>query len=350
MATIDTIKLLPKTADAYFEMNNMIAFIAKANTSANVAITTEKSEKRGGQNNALLATIYSDRAVEVTVTAVDWQPEFLAASIGTTIAIGTYNFKADETTYIAVGDGTPAGTGDTHVNITLPDVPVDQKITLKINGEYVKIAATTTTVDVKPYGFVNGDCVSVLAVYAQKGRRVGISTNSTPSIGKLTLSSPLFTGGAGEVGKAEYVFPSFQFDGNFTHDFSADANFELKGTALSSGGVCGSGTEYGFYQEYILNDASLNTFSSIVSTPTIVELDLSDTETQQITTYGVKNDLYDRVLLENNDTKLTYVSGTPATCTVSTTGLITPVAVGTSVIIVTYDSRLTAAIEVTVVE
>ena len=100
----------------------------------------------------------------------------------------------------------------------------------------------------------------------------------------------------------------------------------------------------------MLNDESLTTFSSIVSTPTIVELDLSDAEKQQITTYGVKNDLYDRVLLENNDTKLTYVSGTPATCTVSTTGLITPVAVGTSVITVTYDSRLTATIEVTVVE
>lgn len=349
MATIEDVKLLPKTADAYFKMNGMLAFVAKANTAASVEISMEKTEKRGGQNNALLATIFSNTAVAVSVTAIDWKPEFLAASIGSTISVGSYNFRADETTYVGVGDGTPAGTSDTHVNITLPAVPANNVINIRVDGGYIEIPATTVTVDVKPYGFTNGSCVPVLALYTQTGKKVSIGTNSTPCIGELTLSSPLFTGGAGEVGKSEYVFPSFQFDGNFTHNFSNDANFELKGTALQSGGSCGSGTEYGYYQEYSLSDATLTAFTSIVATPTVVELDLSDTETQQITTYGVKNALHDRSLLANNDAKLTYVSGTPATCTVSSTGLVTPVAVGTSVITVTYDTRLTTTITVTVV-
>lgn len=347
---MDEVRLLPKTADAYFKMGGKLAFVAKANTAANVAITMQQKDIRGGQNNSLLATIFSDTAVKVKVTSVSWQPEFLAASIGSTISVGSYDFYSDDVTYTAVGDGTPAGTGDTHVNITLPDVPVDKVINVAVNGGYIQIPATTKIVDVKPYGYKNGDCISIIAIFSQTGKRVGISSTSTPSIGELTLSSPLFSGTQGTVGKAEYKFPSFQFDGNFTHDFSADAKFELSGAALQSGsGICGKGTEYGEYKEYATNDATLTAYNSIVATPTITELDLSDTETQQITVYGVKNDLYDRALLANNDTKITYVSGTPATATVSATGLITPVAVGTSVITITYDTRLTTTITVTVV-
>lgn len=350
MAETQDVKLLPKTADCIFKMNGMIAFTGRANTAAKVDITSQKKEIRGGQNNALLSTIYSDRAVGASVTSVEWKAEFLASSIGSTITIGSYNFYSDELTYAVVGDGTPAGTGDTHCNITLPAIPADKVINIVTVGGYIKVPATTAVVDVKPYGYVNGDCISVLAIFPQKGRRVSISTDTPPSIGEFILTSPLFLGTVGAVGKAEYVFPRFQFEGNFSHDFSADAKFELKGSALKSGNsVCGGSNEYGYYQEYEIDDATLTAYNSIVATPTITELDLSDTETQQITVYGVKNDLYDRALLANNDTKITYMSGTPATATVSATGLITPVAVGTSVITITYDTRLTTTITVTVV-
>ncbi|WP_280371167.1 hypothetical protein [Nocardia wallacei] len=73
------------------------------------------------------------------------------------------------------------------------------------------------------------------------------------------------------------------------------------------------------------------TITSISVTPSTTELDLSDTETQQLAV--VDNNAVDRTSVA------TYVSGTPGVATVSSGGLITPVSVGTSTVTVTYSGQ-----------
>ena len=72
------------------------------------------------------------------------------------------------------------------------------------------------------------------------------------------------------------------------------------------------------------------TLSALDVTPANATLDLSSGETQQLT--AVDNNNVDRT------TQATWVSGTPATATVNSAGVVTPVAVGTSVITGTYNT------------
>lgn len=335
---------LPKTADAIFKYQGEVAFVAKANTSAAVTISQTKTEKRGGQDNVLIGTIFSDKTIEVSLTAASWMPEFLAAEVGSPIKIGSYEFISNDLNIVAT-DGTSS-----KVVIELPSVPVDKYINVKrSDGTYVKVPATTTTVDLTAYGFKVGDCVSALGLFDYTGKRINLSTSTSPMVGELTLTSPIFKSSVGKVGKSEYVFPIFQFDGNFTHTYSADATYELKGNPLATdSGDCGQGESYGYYQEYMDDEALLTSYSTIVATPSVIELKAADTETETLAVYGKKSALYDRVLLSNTDSKLTFTSSEPSYATVDK-GVVKAVAAGSTVITVKYDNSLTTTVDVTVV-
>lgn len=99
--------------------------------------------------------------------------------------------------------------------------------------------------------------------------------------------------------------------------------------------------EYNMQAITIAWDKTLNV-TAISVIPATVELDLSEVETQQLTTVFTP--------ANPDDTGLTYVSSDPTKATVSTTGLITPIAVGTATITVTSnDGSFTDTCVVTVV-
>lgn len=75
--------------------------------------------------------------------------------------------------------------------------------------------------------------------------------------------------------------------------------------------------------------------------PANATLDLSAGETQQLTATDSNG--------VNRTTQVTWVSGTPANATVNSSGVVTPVAVGSSVITATYLGTLTDTCNVTVV-
>ena len=177
---------LPKTADAIFEYQGEVAFVAKANTSAAVTISQTKTEKRGGQDNVLIGTIFSDKTIEVSITAASWMPEFLAAEVGSPIKIGGYEFISNDLNIVATEKSSD-------IVVELPAVPVDKVIHLKrADGTYVKVPATGTTVSIKEFGFNKGDCVSALGLFDYTGKRIDLSTSTSPMVGKLTLTSPIF--------------------------------------------------------------------------------------------------------------------------------------------------------------
>lgn len=334
------VRLLPKVADAYFKINGQLAFVAKANTAANVNITTQRTDKRGGQDNAILATVFSDSNVEVGFTSVSWQPEYLAASIGATIQIRDDLVFNSENLSVAVKDS----------KITLSEVPADKTVYIQKDGGYIAIPAESTIVDVSNYGLKDGECLTCVMMLKRSGKRIGISTDITPTIGELTLSSPLFAGAKGRIGTAEYVFPTFQFGGNFDHQFSTDASYALSGQALATASdVCGMGSEFGHYQEYISDEEEITSFTQIIATPSVMELTLSENETGTITVYGLKNALYDRIPITTN---LVFGTDSENITVDAERGVVTPVSTtsGTNAVVtVKYNNSLEAKVSVSVV-
>lgn len=330
---------LPKTADAYYYIDDMLAFTAKANTSANVDIKTTQSEIKGGQNNSTIGVVTSEKAIDVSFETPEWKPEFLAANIGTTIRYGDQNFTIGNVTYQADENG----------KITLDEVPADSKLQVSINGDWLVLAIEGTTapisVDLSSYGIKKGNCVEAVGTFKRKGKEISLTVDTDPTVGKLVLTSPIFKGTKGEVGTSEYTFPAFALSGNWTQAFSADAKYTVSGKPIAvAGEKCGEGETYGYYREYIKDEAELS-IAMIAASPSVIELEVGDT--QQLTVYGAKNALYEKIELTDG---VTYaVDGSETGITVSATGLVTAVsACSNAVVNIAYkDFKATATVTVT---
>ncbi|MBU5332104.1 Ig-like domain-containing protein [Anaerocolumna aminovalerica] len=335
------VRFLPKVANAVFRVDDTIAFVAKSNTDASVNITMEKNEVKGGQDNALLGAIFSDTAVEVSFTSVEWKPEFLAANIGSPIKVGSFDFMAEDLKLKAVDNSGK-------IEITLPAVPTDKRIFIENNGGYMEVSAATTIIDVTAYGYQEGDCLNIIAMFPRKGKRIAIGTEQTPLVGELILTSPIFEGTKGKVGKSQYKFDAFQFNGNFTQNFSNDASFEMTGNAIASpSDSCDEGDLYGSYQEYLDDETEITNYSTILAVPSLIEI--TGTGDQVISVYGIKNALYDRALIEPGaDLVFSIPSKDNGVATVAQTGTVTGVASGSTTVTVTYKERLIATVDVVV--
>lgn len=335
------IRFLPKVANAVFEVDGNIAFVAKANTDASVNITMEKQEVVAGQNNAVLGTIFSDTKVEASFTSVEWKPEFLAATIGSTIKVGKFDFMSDNLKLTTLDN-------EGKIEITLPSIPSNKKIYIENKGSYIEVPVATTTVDVTALGFNAGDCLSLIGMFPRQGKRISIGTEQTPLIGRLTLSTPIFEGTKGRVGESQYVFDAFQFNGNFTQNFTSDSNYEMSGTAIASeSNSCNEGEVYGSYQEYLNDESEITNYTTILATPSIVELSTSGK--QILSVYGIKNALYDRILIEPSaELVFSIPSEGNSVATVAQDGAITAVATGETVVTVTHKGKLTSKVNVTV--
>lgn len=301
---------LPKTADAVFKVDGVVAFIAKANTSANAAVETTQEQIKGGQTNSVIGVVTSEKAVTASFTTPEWQPEFLAANVGSKIRYGKQNFFITNQTF----------TVDENGKITLTDSPSDGVIQIETSGGYISVqVGESKEVDVTAYGFAAKNCVTVLGFFPKEGKEISIETDTDPFVGELTLSSPIFKGTKGRVGEAQYVFPAFALSGNWNQTFEANAAYEISGTAIATEGEkCGESGTYGYYREFIENDETLNNFVNITATPSVAELQTG--ETQQITVYGIRGALSEKSDITEDATFAVVGEGT--TVTISDKGLI----------------------------
>lgn len=326
-------RFLPKVANATFYYDDVLAFVAKANTDSQVNIQTTQDQIRAGQNNVVIGAVTSEKSIDVSFSTPEWKPEFLAANIGETIQVGNWSFEVSDTTYTVTED-----------KITLTEMPTDKRIYIDVKGTYVKVdVPDNLIVDVSVYG-VSDKCISVVGMFDKKGKRINLSTDTDPLVGKLVLDSPIFEGTKGKVGTSQYVFPAFALSGNWDQTYGADATHEISGTAIATDSeVCGEGQSYGYYQEYVDTD-SLDSFSMISAAPSVIELEVNETET--ISVYGSMGVLYNKTKITSGVTFATEV--TEFFTVEAETGVVTAVSAGTGTITVTYgDLTTTVSVEVT---
>lgn len=315
---------LPKVADAIFEVDGIVAFIAKANTSAQVEITTTQDEIRGGQANSIIGVVTSQRDVNITFATPEWQPEFLAANVGTTIKVGNVNCYIDDVPYTADANG----------KITLAAQPVDNVIRVQLAGGWVTVTVTEKTADLSPYGVTEGECITAIALMEKNGKEISILADTDPTIGKLILTSPIFRGDKGKVGSAQYTFPSFALSGNWTQSFSSDASYEISGKAIAvAGDNCGEGSSYGYYREYIIDEDTLSAFAQIIVSPSVIELKTGDTE--QLAVYGAKGALYEKTDITSGST-FAVDEGSASILSVTSAGVVSALGEGTGKVTATH--------------
>lgn len=324
-------RFMPKVANATFKYNGVIAFTATANTDSQVNIQTTQDQIRAGQNNVVIGAVTSEKTIDISFSTPEWKIEFLAANIGETIQVGNFSFTVTDKTY-TINDN----------KITLDSVPADKTIHIDSANGYITVPVTSTEVDLSAYG-ITDKCVSVVVMTDKNGKRVNLSADTDPLVGELVLDSPIFEGTKGKVGTSQYVFPAFALSGNWNHQHGADASYEITGTAVAtSSTVCGEGQSYGYYQEYIDGEDN-SSYSMIMAAPSSVELKVGETET--LTVYGSKGVMYAKSVVKGakfatEDTGYFTVD--------AASGKITPVAVGTGTITVTY-GKLTTTVDVEII-
>lgn len=319
-------RFMPKVADATFKYNDMIAFVAKANTATQVNIQTTQDQIRAGQNNAVIGVITSEKTIDVSFSTPEWQPEFLAANIGEEIKVGNFAFEVTDL-QLPSEDGI----------ITLPSIPSNNKIYVQINSSWVTILVENTTVNLTSYGIKGEDCVSVIGMFNANGKRINLSVDTDPLVGELILTSPIFEGTKGKVGTSQYVFPAFALSGNWNQQYGSDSTYEISGQPIaSSSQVCGEGQTYGYYQENVTGDDT-NAFSMIVAAPSVVELTVGG-ESETLSVYGARGALYTKSQISG----ATFATEDTSYFTVNAnTGEISPVSAGTGTVTVTYNNLIT---------
>ena len=328
---------VPSTADFLFYHGDKLACKGTANLEAAIKASMENKDITAGKSNRLVFSYIYGRKIAITLTAANWDLSYLSAQVGSEIFVGLSDvYKQDECVVLTAGIGTLATTpvSGTNVSVELP------------NGLFVEITPVGSTIDLTSYGLTT-ESIKATYKYNTTVKSVTVDATSTPMIGRLVLNADKYNNSVGKIADLQIEIPSYQLDGAFELSMTPDgvASSNLSGTALAvDGNTCTDGSVYAYVKE-IPSVATEYPIIDIAATPSTITLSLAGTKTSTLSVLGIRGGLYSNVSIANTD--CTFTSGTPATATVSTAGVITGVAAGTSIITVTTQGK-TDTVNVTV--
>jgi len=321
---------LVSTADFAFYVDDILACTGTTNLNASLEVSMEEQNVNAGKGNKLVYSYKYGRQLNATLEAADWKLEYLAMASGSKITEGmTDVYKFHECVILTNGIGVLSTTPIGNVAVELP------------NGIILTVTPEGTTIDLSDYG-LTGEKDSVKATYRYNrvAKSITIDGESTPMCGKLVLDADRHNNKLGKVGSVQIIIPSYQLNGNFNIEFTPDGvtSTSLEGKSLAvDGDTCKDGSVYAYIKEFDEKATAISVLE-IAATPGTITLDSTDlTKTATISVIGLKGSLYSPIELENTD--CTFVSDTPATATVDTNGVVTPVGAGSAKITVTYDGK-----------
>lgn len=275
-------------------------------------------EISGGQGNQLLYDAQHSKKLTFTITDAKFDEGYIAVNSGVLITNGAKDiFYREFITLDASGVGTitkvPTGTGKVYLQ-----------------------NATGTVLTVAPTG-------STVTWLAQANNKVEAIYKYSTTVDSIDLNAAIFTKSyemtlighifdkSGNSAELQIIIPQYKPDGKFSLTLKADgySTTPLNGKAL----VDQVTSSYGSMNIVNLSGSAI-VYTNIVASPSTVTLSTTTT-TQQITVYALRGGNYAPVTLDL--ALCSFTSGTPATATVgASTGLITRVAVGTSLVTVTH--------------
>jgi len=335
----------------YNKSTNDLAFASKTMLDTAIEITTSNQEISGGQGNALQYVYFHSPKLNLTLTEVQFNLAMVAANVGSAITTGNNVWTEESITLTTGGAGTVSATP-----VVTPGV------TSTIYGWVTNASDVTSRVTFSGTGFTlaggsSGDVVCVRYYVANSAsRQVSIPANFVPSNVRLVMDCQLASSdtssvsGASIIGRIQFEIGSAQLSGAQTITMSSTgvSNTPLKAMALADKtGVTGC-TGAGIYGKITEIVDSANWYDTVsIVTPTVDPVAISSgAPTSQIVMYAIPS-VGSAFVAPAGD--FTYVSGTPATATVSATGLITRVTTGSTLITVTVTGKTSVKSTINVV-
>lgn len=299
--------------------NDVLVAVSETETSNTITQSVNTQEIRGGEFAQLLLEYSLEKTLEINLTDARWLPEFLAFNNGSNFVSETINSYERESVTLVSDNG------------TLSMTPVGDIFVERQNGSIQTVTPTGSNFTVAGAG---NETVEVYFRTSKSVDRLQIEANRFPGTFKLIVRNKIFNSDNGQgtpIGELISVVPNWKVMGNteLTFDMGTPLTSTLNGKALAYNDPDSNKT---IYADIIIDKTSANVNADIVNlfaTPDSATLDISEGDTLQITTFGIRGNGRTNI---SNPTGVTYVSGTPANATVSASGLVTPVQAGTSTI------------------
>lgn len=337
----------------FYDNNHNLYMTAMALTDAGFNTSVSEDIVRAGSSNGRIGSYFYDSNLGLTLTSVTFSLEYLASKLGSVIEANGDVFTNETITTTVANTITVTKTpiapfADSAVVYGWYKLPTESNWnTITFNG----VNATVSDL-------ASGTTVCVKYAYEDLGSRsFRVSSEIVPNIAYALMKIPMLKSGtaqenytsASKVGEMQVKIPKFQFDPNtdLALTSSGHASISLAGNALIN--YTGSCDNSGWYAEIVEVIYGKDEFADVKAI--VIEdsdIDLAVGETQTLVVYKLFNGIVAPSILANS--KITFVSSTPATATVSSGGVVTAVTGGTTSITatVTGHTNLVATALVTV--
>ena len=324
-------------------------FTSKTLQESGISISVTAEDIRGGLSNPLLGRYFHDSILEANITDALLNLQYLALNVGGEVVIGGSSLVTETVTG---GSGT----------LTVQGTPVAfgnagtvgwYTLAGQENWAPITFSGQTASAD----GVTSGETYCVRYNATDAGiQEFTVPSAIIPSEVHLVMTYPLFAGGtnveqistSSQVGELVVDIPRFQFAGNVELSLTSSgaATSNLSGSALASYTTanCNDMGTYGTIKQKIYGG---NWYDDLIAMAVDGgDFSLAVNATKTLKVIGIfKNGTG---VLDNAN--LTFTSGNTSTATVSTAGLVTGKAAGstTITIAVTAKPAMTATVATTV--
>lgn len=316
-----------------------------------LSLSTSNEMIRGGLSNPVLGQYFYDAMLEANITDALFDLGYMASIVGGNVSVGGNALTEEAVTVTTANTITVTGTPETWQSVgTIGWYSIQGSDTVKTPITFVGQDATVQNLPV-------GTKLCVTYMNANSSAKQFIIPSSyIPKEGVYELEAALFNAGSdtntssSQVGKLIVTIPRFQLTGNtdLSITSSGASTTNLSGTALASYANVEGCTGLGQYatMQVVLFDGDW-TDGLIAMAVNDADFTLATNGTQTLSLIGIYDDGSSGLI---DNANLTFTSGTTATATVSTAGVVSAVASGTSdiKIVATNKTSIEAYAKVTV--
>jgi hypothetical protein len=328
-------KFLVSTADVYgYDANQDLVVIGKTLLDSSIETTLANKDVRAGRGNQLQYIYYHTAEMNIKISDAQWNLDFLAKQVGQDVETGANIYTEETVTLTAGGNGSVVGTplavsGSTVYGwATLSDGSV-QKVTF--TGQAFVIS-----------GGAENDIVCVRYYAANSAARsLTIPSNFVPGILNLVLVAQLASSDSSTniIGEVQIEVPKASLTGAFSISLTPDgvASTPLSVRALASEETfagCATDSIYAKINEILYNTNWYDNVIALSIEGGDFSLAALATKTLVVRAIPLSGSAFIPPVAD-----LTFSSATAGTATISSAGVVTGVAAGTSLLKATITAK-----------
>lgn len=332
-------RFLTSVADAYaYDENDVLLFVAKTLLDSSIETTLGNTDVRAGRGNQLQYVYYNTAEMSISITDAQWNLDLIANNVGADIVTGN-NIYTEETLTLGVSGagtvtGTPLAIQGTTIYGWIKHLGSDtiERVTFTGQNFTSSVGAENDVVCIRYYAL---DSAS---------RSVTIPANIVPKIVRLVLVAQLNSSdeATNVIGEVQITVPSATLTGAFSIAMTPDgvASTPLTARALASDdlatGACSDEPIYAKITEVVYN---ANWYDNVIALAIEGgDFSIGTGESKQLVVYAIPST---GAPFQPPVADLTFASDTPATATVSATGLVEYVGAGTTTVKASITAKAT---------